>query len=133
VAIFKLTPEYQPYNGQDGFFLPKHLILTAGLTLDRLVLWLSLGMSAIVIWKARRKTGWKSYMTSAEVFSAVALFTVTLAFLAPFIIAFASFRHLAPVYYFGVAYLATQAVRWPSFRRFSWRGGGFDRDSQSTT
>jgi hypothetical protein len=131
VAIFKLTPEYQPYNGQDGFFLPKHLILTAGLTLDRLVLWLSLGMSVVVMWTAWRKTGWKSYMTNAEVFSAVALFTVTLAFLAPFIIAFASFRHLVPVYYFGVAYLATQAVRWPSFRRFGWHGG-FDHGSQST-
>jgi hypothetical protein len=116
VAVFKLTPEYQPYSGQDGFFLPKHFIITIGLTLNRLILWLALAASGAVCWTALRGTGWRSFFTNGEVFCAVTLIAVTLSFLSPFIIAFASVRNLTPVFYFVAPYLALFALRSPALR-----------------
>ncbi len=112
-ALFKLTPEYQPYNGQDGFFLPKHLILTAGLTPDRLVLWLGFAAAVAACRRGFRRGGWRGYFTSGDTFSGVALLAVTSASVLPFIIAFSTFRHIVPVYYFVAPYLALFALRSP--------------------
>jgi hypothetical protein len=119
-AILKVTPEYRPYVGEDGFFLRKHLIITAGLLLDRLIMWLSLVAAAATCWATARRTGWRSLVTDSQAFSATAMLVVSLAFLAPFIVAFSTFRHIVPLYYFQVAYLMIFALQSPLLERFTW-------------
>lgn len=119
-AILKVTPEYRPYAGEDGFFLPKHLIITSGLLLDRLIMWFSLAASVATCWTAMRRTGWRSLLTDGQAFSATTMLVVSLAYLAPFIVAFSTFRHIVPLYYFQVAYLMIFALRSPLLDRFAW-------------
>lgn len=114
-ALIKLTPEFRPYEGEDGFFLPKHLVLTFGLLLDRLVLWAGLLASSIACYRGIRRGGLRALFADVETFQALAMLTVSLGFIAPFIIAFSSFRNVMPVYYFVVAYLAMFALRSPVF------------------
>ena len=58
-----------------------------------------------------RRAGWKALISDSEAFSATLMILVTLAFLAPFVIAFSTYRHIVPLYYFQVAYLATFVLR----------------------
>src|SRR5262249_28151370 len=105
-AMVKVTPEYRPYSGEEGFFLPKHLIITAALLLNRIVMWLSLA-AAFLTWRhSVRRHGWKSVIGDDEAFRAVLLLAVSLAYLAPFVVAFSTYRHIVPLYYFQAAYLA---------------------------
>jgi hypothetical protein len=119
-AMIKLTPEYRLQSGEDGFFLPKHLIVTAGLILDRVIMWLSLAASFAVCWTARRRGGWKSLIGDSEAFSAVTLLLVTFAYLVPFIIAFSTYRHIIPLYYFQAAYVAAFFLRSPLLDATAW-------------
>lgn len=116
VALIKLTPEYRPYQGEDGFFLPKHLVLTFGLLLDRIVLWAGLIAAAVVGFKGIRRGGWRATIADVETFQAFALLAVAGSILAPFIIAFSSFRNVMPVNYFVVAYLAMFILCSPAFK-----------------
>jgi hypothetical protein len=122
MALFKLTPEYQPYNGEDGFFLPKHLFLTLGIVVDRVILWLGLGTALVMCWQAVRTKGWRSLLHDRNAFAGTTLLAVSLTFLAPFTIAFSNFRHLTPLYYFVVAYVATFPLRRPVLNA-SWAHG----------
>lgn len=119
-ALFKLTPEYRLQSGEDGFFLPKHLILTAGLVLDRAVLWLSVAAALAICWRAVRSTGWKSLTRDEEAFDACMLLLVTFAYLAPFVIAFSHYRHIVPLFYFQVPYLASVLLRSSLLQQSNW-------------
>lgn len=119
-ALFKLTPEYRLQSGEDGFFLPKHLILTAGLVLDRAVLWLSVVVALVICSRVARRTGWRSLMRDDEGSDACMLLLVTFAYLAPFVIAFSTYRHLVPLYYFQVPYLAAVLLRSSLLQQSSW-------------
>lgn len=119
-ALFKLTPEYRLQSGEDGFFLPKHLILTAGLVLDRAVLWLSVAAALAICWRAVRSTGWKSLIRDEQAFDGCMLLLVTLAYMAPFVIAFSTYRHIVPLYYFQVPYLASVLLRSSLLQQSDW-------------
>jgi hypothetical protein len=119
-AFFKLTPEYRLQSGEDGFFLPKHLILTAGLIVDRAVLWSSLIAAFSICWWSFRKKGWKSLVTDEEAFDATMMVLVTGAFMLPFVIAFSTYRHITPLYYFQVPYLASVLLRSSVLDRWTW-------------
>lgn len=119
-AFFKLTPEYRLQSGEDGFFLPKHLILTAGLIIDRAVLWSSLFVAFATCWWCVRKKGWKSLIADEEAFDATTMVLVTGAFMAPFVIAFSTYRHIVPLYYFQVPYLASVLLRSSVLQRSTW-------------
>jgi hypothetical protein len=105
-ALFKPTPEYRLQSGEDGFFRPKHLVVTAGLFLDRLVLWLSFAASIAICWRSLRRHGLRSLLGD-ETFGHTLMLIVSAAFVAPFIIAFVSYRHIVPLYYFQVPYLVS--------------------------
>ena len=119
-ALVKLTPEYRLQSGEDGFFLPKHLILTAGLILDRAVLWLSVAAALSICWQAVRSTGWKSLIRDDQASDACMLLLVTFAYLVPFVIAFSTYRHLVPLYYFQVPYLASVLLRSSLLQQSNW-------------
>jgi hypothetical protein len=113
-AVFKITPEYRLQSGEDGFFHPKHLILTAGLLIDRFIMWLSLGIAAVVCWRiVRQPAGWKTLLQNPDGWAAVVLILVSLSYLLPFVIAFANYRHIVPLYYFEAIYLAMFILRSP--------------------
>jgi hypothetical protein len=119
-AFFKLTPEYRLQSGEDGFFLPKHLILTAGLIVDRAVLWSSLAVAFWICWTALRKKGLKSLINDDEAFDAAAMVLVTAVYMLPFVIAFSTYRHIVPLYYFQVPYLASVLLRSSVLQRSAW-------------
>lgn len=109
-ALIKPTPEYRLQNGEDGFFLPKHLILTAGLIVDRLVLWLSIAAAFTICWRAARRDGLRALLGD-KAFDSTMLILVSGAFVLPFMIAFSTYRHIVPLYYFQVPYLAALLLR----------------------
>ncbi len=109
-ALIKLTPEYRLQSGEDGFFLPKHLILTAGLILDRLVLWLSLAAAVTICWLALRREGLRG-LFGPKAFDSTVMLAVSAAFLLPFMTAFSTYRHIVPLYYFQMSYLAALVLR----------------------
>jgi hypothetical protein len=119
-AFFKLTPEYRLQSGEDGFFLPKHLILTAGLIFDRAVLWSSLAVACWICWTALRRRGWKVLINDEEAFDAIMMVLVTGAYMLPFVIAFSTYRHIVPLYYFQVPYLASVLLRSSVLQRSAW-------------
>jgi hypothetical protein len=109
-ALIKLTPEYRLQSGEDGFFLPKHLVLTAGLVVDRIVLWLSLLASTTICWIAFRREGLRGLL-GPKGFDSTVMLATTAAFVLPFMIAFSTYRHIVPLYYFQVPYLAALVLR----------------------
>jgi hypothetical protein len=119
-ALFKLTPEYRLQSGEDGFFLPKHLILTAGLTLDRVILWLSIIAACSILWSAIRRTGWRALRQDEEASNALTLVLVTAAYVLPFVIAFSTYRHIVPLYYFQMPYLVSVVLRSSLLHRWTW-------------
>ena len=119
-TLFKLTPEYRLQSGEDGFFLPKHLIRTAGLILDRAVLWLSVAVALAICWRAVRSTGWKSLTRDEEASDACMLLLVTFAYIVSFVVAFSTYRHLVPLYYFQVPHLASVLLRSSLLQQSNW-------------
>jgi hypothetical protein len=119
-AVFKVTPEYRLQSGEDGLFIPKHLIVTAGLILDRAILWLSVAAALAVCWRAVRSKGWKFLNRDEEASDACMLLLVTFAYLAPFVIAFSHYRHIVPLYYFQVPYLASVLLRSSLLQQSNW-------------
>jgi hypothetical protein len=110
VALFKLTPEYRPEGGEDGFFLPKHLIVTAGLVFDRLLLWGTFLYAASTVWRTVQRGGWRALRKDPASMAATAVIAVTLSWTFPFIVAFSSYRHIVPLYYFLAAYMASRLL-----------------------
>lgn len=120
-ALIKPTPEYRLESGEDGFFLPKHLILTAGLVLDRAILWASLAAAFAICCQAVRRAGWKSLVVNDQAFDSTMLLAVTMTFVLPFVIAFSTYRHIVPLYYFQAQYLASVALRSSLLQKTAWR------------
>ncbi len=60
-------------------------------------------------------------MVDDQAFEGTMLILVTITFVLPFVIAFSTYRHIVPLYYFQAPYLVSVALRSSLFQKAAWR------------